>query len=315
MEGHVNRLLSTTEVPPRFLNSALLVGHIPHKALASDSRVSYSLYVPPRHYGFDAGLVSAPAKLPLLISVHGTRRYFNDIKDLVPFAESTPCAILTPLFPTGLDSPMDIDSYKVLKSRTLRSDLALLSMLDEVAYRWPGIDTDKVFLMGFSGGGQFVHRFLYLYPERLAAASVGAPGRVTHLDGEKNWPNGIKDVETVLGKAVDTELIKQVPIQLVIGGEDYKIPGGDEFWQWVRELKAQRTGKVADGTAPDGLQPLVDQGRTDTLRELRDSWKALGIEAQLDVVPGVEHDSGGVRECVLAFLLPLIQKRLKGSTS
>ncbi|KAI2614945.1 alpha/beta-hydrolase [Hypoxylon sp. NC1633] len=293
----MDKPITTSDVPPRFLSSALLVGHVPHRALASDPRVSYAVYIPPNHYSHGVGVDTVPAKLPLLVSLHGTRRHVFDIYDLVPFAESTPCAFLTPLFPAGLDGPNDIDSYKLLRSKTLRSDLALLSILDEVATRWPGIDTEKIFLMGFSGGGQFAHRFLYLYPERLAAVSVGAPGRTTLLDEQQDWPAGTKNVEALFEKAINRDLIKGVPIQLVVGDADVKVPGGEEFWTWVRQLKAKSKGQDEE----HGLQ-TIDQGRMATMQNLRDSWKQAGIEAQLDIVKGVAHDAKGVRECVLEFL-------------
>lgn len=41
----------------------------------------------------------------------------------------------------------------------VKHDLLLLQMLEEVSICWPGIDTRKFFLAGFSGGGQFAHRF------------------------------------------------------------------------------------------------------------------------------------------------------------
>ncbi|KAI5864916.1 alpha/beta-hydrolase [Durotheca rogersii] len=305
----MDRPLTTAEVPPQFLRSALLVGHIPYRALASDPRVSYALHVPPQHYRGGSGDVPAPAKLPLLVSVHGTGRHVYDIYDLVPFADSTPCAVLTPLFPTGLDHPDDIDSYKLLRSKTLRSDLALLSMLDEVAVRWPGIDTSKIFLVGFSGGGQFAHRFLYLYPERLAAVSVGAPGCTTALDDQRDWPSGVKDVEALFGKIIHKDLIKGVPIQLVVGDLDVKVHGGDEFWAWVKQIKASR--KKEDGTTKAGSSelPFMDRGRLETLTNLRESWNRDGIATQFDIVEGVAHDAKGVRNHVLAFIQPWIQKR------
>ncbi|KAI1209260.1 alpha/beta-hydrolase [Annulohypoxylon truncatum] len=309
-----NRPLSVADVPPRFLNATLLVGHIPHRALASDPRVSYALYVPPQRYydshngaGGPAPTIPAPAaKLPLLVSVHGTRRHMHDVYELAPFADAVGCAILTPLFPTGLDGPNDIDSYKLLRSKTLRSDLALLSMLDEVAARWPDVDTDRIFLMAFSGGGQFAHRFLYLHPERLAAVSVGAPGHATVLDEREDWPVGIRDVEGLFGKSVDKALIRKVPIHLVVGSADVKIHGGKEFWAWIREFQARRGAAGADIGDASALLP-VDRGRFETLHNLRDAWKQDGIEAQLDVVEGVSHDARGVRDHVLAFLKPRIQ--------
>ncbi|RAK94840.1 uncharacterized protein BO80DRAFT_292835, partial [Aspergillus ibericus CBS 121593] len=212
----MNIPLTTPEVPPQFLKPAFLVGHIPQRTLAADPRVSYALYIPPAHYNPDPNrstTTTAPynnPKLPLLVTIHGTSRNPTPLRTtLPPFANSTPCAILAPLFPANIDGPNDLDSYKLLRSRTLRSDLALLSILDEIATVWPGLDTEKIYLMGFSGGGQFAHRFLYIHPERLMAVSVGAPGRVTMLDEAGKWPGGVGDVEGVFGKGVRRDLIRQ----------------------------------------------------------------------------------------------------------
>ncbi|KAI1091577.1 alpha/beta-hydrolase [Rostrohypoxylon terebratum] len=316
----MDRPLTTADVPPQFLKAALLVGHIPHRPLALDPRVSYALYVPPHLYApshshDEAGVVGVGAvagvvakhRIPLLVCVHGTRRNVQQLYDLAPFADSAGCAILAPLFPAGLDGPDDIDSYKLLRSPSLRSDLALLSMLDEVAVRWPDIDTRKFFLMGFSGGGQFAHRFLYLYPERLAAVSVGAPGHATVLDEGKDWPVGVRDVGALFGKSIDKALIRKVPIQLVIGSADVEVHGGADFWAWVKQIKAQRGfGGAETGGGVPALLP-INEGRLDTIHKLRDLWKKDGIKTQLDIVEGVSHDAGGVRDSVLAFLKPQIQ--------
>ena len=45
----------------------------------------------------------------------------------------------------------------------------------------------RFLLHGFSGGGQFVHRFGYLHADRLAGLSIGAPGRITYLDPDRPW--------------------------------------------------------------------------------------------------------------------------------
>ncbi|KAJ5121973.1 hypothetical protein N7526_008910 [Penicillium atrosanguineum] len=153
----MQKSLSAADVPPHFLNAAFLVGHTPLKALESDPRVSYALYIPPGHYNTD----TVPKKLSLLVWIHGTLRKLTAFyaEDMVSFANSTPCAILAPLFPSGLDGPDDLNSYKILRSKSLSSDLALLSILEEIAARWPGIRTDKVFMMGFSGVANSLNGF------------------------------------------------------------------------------------------------------------------------------------------------------------
>ncbi len=305
--------ITTAEVPSQFLEAAYLVGSVPRIALASEPRVSYSLYIPPRHYnpnplataGGDASL-NLP-KLPLLIFMHGSKRNVSPIhNELIPFAESTPCAVLAPVFPAGLDGPNDMDSYKRLRSKTLRSDLALLSMLDEVAHRWPGIDTTRVFLMGYSGGGQFAHRFLYLYPERLAAVSIGAPGSVTVLDPTQKWPAGVADVEELFDRSIDKHIIQKVAIYLIVGSADVEMHGGEGFWQWYTKTSAKlRTGEN------DGMNrnkhPVQD--RLSTLKRLHAMWMEDGIKAQLEIVEGVAHENGRVLGHVLQFLQPLMRKQ------
>lgn len=287
----MNKLLSTADVPSQFLKVAFLIGHVPLKALNSDPRVSYALYIPPAHYNNNK-------KLPLLVWVHGTLRKWTALfeEEMTSFADTTPCAILAPLFPAGLDGPNDLDSYKTLSSASLRSDLALLSILDEVPQRWPNLDTRKIFMMGFSGGGQFVHRFLYLYPERLAAVSVGAPGRVTMLDQDKKWPAGVENVQTLFSRSINKQQMQQVAIQLVVGSEDDKIHGNKDFWAWVEKVKGRDKEQV------HGTLNVMSQGRLQTLQDLKTAWKKNDIDSQLTIVEGVSHEAGRARKHMLEFM-------------
>lgn len=316
----MENLLTTTQIPPEFLQPTYMIGKIPRKAVISEPRVSYSLYIPPEQYkdtlraqANDASQATL-RKLSLLVFIHGTLRDDSYVeRGLIPFAESTPCAIMAPLFPAGLDSPTDLDSYKLLRSPTLRSDLALLDMLNEVAHRWPGIDTTKFFLMGYSGGAQFAHRFLYLYPERLAAVSIGAPGSVTILDHSTSWPAGIADVQELFGIRLDKSLIKQVKIQLVVGDADVEVHGGKEFWTWLQKFKAAAgTDLLSSAQQKMELNKVpnreIVQNRLGTLKTLQALWREDGIDAQLDIVEGAKHESLKCQSHSLNFLQSLIQE-------
>ncbi|KAI2615142.1 alpha/beta-hydrolase [Hypoxylon sp. NC1633] len=292
--------LTTANMPAQFLADVYFLEHVPLMALQVDPRISYALYVPTSHYNPDPNNTSSipsVGKLPLLVYIHGTGRNTVAIYDeLVPFANSTPCAILAPVFPSGIEGPNDLDSYKELSTASLRSDLALLSVIDQVAYRWPGIETTKVFMMGFSGGGQFAQRFMYLYPERLAAISVGSPGRPTYLDDSQDWPIGTANVEAVFNKTIRTDLLGAVPIQLVVGNKDIELHGDEDFWKWQQE------------TFGSGGLPPMNETRLELMQRLHDSLEQAGIETQLDIVDGVAHNETGVRQTVLKFLQPWIQK-------
>lgn len=296
----MQKTLSTADVPRQFLQAAFLVGHVPLKTSESDPRVSYALYIPPTYYDTE----STPKKLPLLVSVHGTGRELAvpQREEMVSFANSTPCAILAPLFPAGLDGPNDLDSYKMLRSKSLASDLVLLSILDEIAARWPGIRTDKVFMMGFSGGGQFVQRFLCIHPERLLAVSVGAPGRTTMLDPVQSWPVGVANMEILFGRSIQKQIIQQVPIQLAVGSADDRVHGGEDLWNWLEQFK----GRMGKGRQEGELQAMR-QGRLQTLQDLQKNWEKDNIQSQLHVIEGISHEADKMRPHMLAFLGPLIQ--------
>lgn len=202
-----------------------------------------------------------------------------------------------------MDDEYDLDSYKLLRSKTLRSDLALLSIVTEVAARYPGIDTEKFFLIGFSGGGQFVHRFLYIHPNKVYAASVGAPGRATRFDRRLQWPQGVENVNELFGKDVDMKtnldsLKKMKSVQMIVGGDDTEIPS-EEFNKWVAKIKAKRPQD--NGT----LEPMRIC-RVETLRKLHEEWQSLGISTAFEVVEGVKHDTNGVNFAVVRFLEPLL---------
>lgn len=287
--------VTADSIPPGFRKKAYLLGSIPWQSSVTDPRIPYAVYVPEGAYNDPA----RTRRLPLLVYIHGTRRDTSAIhSSLKPFADATGCAILAPLFPVGLEYTNDISSYKYLYAKTYRSDLVLLSIIDEVSNRWNHIETKNFFLMGFSGGGQFAHRFLYLHPWRLSGVSIGAPGNVTMLDEGKAWPDGLGDVDFLFGKKVEVQAIQQVPIQLVIGAEDNVLPGGP----------------VAREHAPMFVEALLNElrsmktGRLDTIERLRQHWNDLSIHADLQVVPGVGHSHKEVEETVLSFFRPLLDQ-------
>ncbi|KAK8017503.1 poly(aspartic acid) hydrolase protein [Apiospora rasikravindrae] len=298
----MDRPLPAADVPLQFFKAVYLTGRVPWRALGSDDRVSYALYIPPDHYLSTTAIITGKNKpLPLLVYIHGTRRDISSLyTDLEDFAESVPCAVLAPLFPAGLDDGYAADddglsSYKTLWSPSLRYDLALLSMLEEVASRWPdALDTDRVYLMGFSGGGQFAHRFLYLYPERLAAVSVDAPRRVTSLTNDDDWPRGVANTAALFdGRVVDPRRVAPVPVQL------------------ASHHIASSSGSAGGESGGGKELPPMKQGRLDATKQLQEQWAATGIEARLDVVRGAAHDAEKVRVCALRIMRSLMDQGLK----
>ncbi|MFF6906189.1 poly(aspartic acid) hydrolase [Streptomyces sp. NPDC012389] len=265
------RPLTPADFPPGHPALSLLTGPTPLFALSRDPRFSYCLYVP-REYR-----PAGPA-YPLVVAVHGTRRRAETLRDaFARFAEDHGCVVLAPLFPAGITGPNDLDSYKLL-SPVIRADTLLLHMVEEAAARWH-LETDRFHLHGFSGGGQFAHRFAYLHPGRLASLSVGAPGRVTLLDPSLPWWHGTADMVEKFGIQADPAALRRLPVQLVIGEGDTS---------------------TAD-LSPDGPDP-AGAHRADRLDTLRRNWHRHGIGTRLDTVPDVAHDHFGVLPAVQRFL-------------
>lgn len=174
-----------------------------------------------------------------------------------------------------------MNNYKTLLdasgSRT-RYDTVLLEMLDYVGAQWGSIETDRVHLVGFSGGAQvrplpspgnvhrsassdaqFAHRFWYLHSKRIASVCITSPGSFTALCDPLRWPAGIVDCEQELGQAVELEQLRGTPALLIVGGEDHG--------------KGERSKLT----------------RVATLKAMSQDWTRAGISYDMVVVPGLAH--------------------------
>lgn len=270
-----------------------LWGKAPAWALSTDQRFSYYTYTP-------RVLREGTGSVPLVIVVHGTLRQPQVYRDeFVQFAEEHQCAVLAPLFPAGIEDPDDIDNYKRIEFRGIRFDRLLIDMVGDYARRY-GLSFGGWYLHGFSGGGQFVHRFLYLHPERLEAVSIGAPGAVTLIDPDRKWWVGTADVRERFGTAFDIDAVRRVPVLLVIGADDFgaeevSVPKGSRHWM------------------PDANRAGAD--RQQRLESLRRNLDQHGVEARLERVPGIAHRGRGVMPVVRSFFEDIMYTRGETSTS
>ncbi|KAF9256521.1 alpha/beta-hydrolase [Marasmius fiardii PR-910] len=247
----------------------ILTGKTPSFASTMDQRFSFSCYVPQCHS------FNGPT-LPLLVIIHGTRRqtgrYIDKLKD---FCETHSVVLLCPLFPAGIIDYVDVHNYKNILYKDIRFDTILLSMIDQASQIWR-INTDQFFLHGFSGGGQFAHRFMYLHPERIAGVSIGAPGRITPPDTSKPWPAGVGNISELFSPLEnprpDFDRMARVPVQFIVGEKDTDV-------SWVELVKDPNEAEIEAGKT-----------RIERLRWLKKAWEAVGISSELTVVPKVAHE-------------------------
>ncbi len=85
---------------------------------------------------------------------------------------------------------------------------------------------EKVMLEGFSSGAMFAHRFALIHPERVQAVSSGQSGGTLILPLKQfngvplNWPVGINDFESLVGKPFNEEVYKNIPHYIYVGDQD-----------------------------------------------------------------------------------------------
>ncbi|MDS0139944.1 MULTISPECIES: alpha/beta hydrolase [unclassified Amycolatopsis] len=266
-------MIRVEDLPPEHPGRRLLTKRTPFFAAPNEPRCSYCAYIPTSW--------TPEAELPVLVAVHGTGRSVGELREgLIPFAEQHQVIVVIPLFPVGIDDPDGVHDYKVVDAHGIRFDVVLLDILEQVRVRWNAC-VGKVLLCGHSGGGQFAHRFLYLHPDRVIAAAIGAPGGVTLLDDSLAWPEGIADTRQRFGITVDPAAIARIPVLLIIGGDD-------------------------DGRAD--LAAMGDHGhsRPEQLNRLAETLARHGTAVQKIVVPGVGHSAAGTRPPIIEFFTGLL---------
>ncbi len=256
----------------------------------ADPRFAYTLYVPPT-------VREASNDVELVVVMHGTGRQFTQYRDkFAPFGRWNDCIVLCPLFPVGVLGDGNRDGFKHLVEGDIHYDRVLLDMVADVGERY-GKRFDTFALFGFSGGGQFVNRFAYLHPERLWAASIGAPGSVTLLDVDRDWWVGLRGFEQRFGKRFDLDALRRVPVQMVVGKADL------ETW----EITHREGGKhYMPGANSAG------NTRPERLDALKQSFEAAGVSVRFDLLPNVPHNGMQAVEAVETFFADVLRSRRSG---
>ncbi len=253
-------------------------GFTPWMASRADPRFALSLYVPKS--------LPQDGPAPLLVLIHGTSRRDNFRDGFRNFAERTGTVLLAPLFPVGAAAADDVHGYKWIDGHGVRFDLLLLDMIDQAAEIWP-LARSRFALFGYSGGGQFAHRFLYLHPHRLSALSIGAPGNVTLPDPARVWPAGVGGLEERFGIGFDSDAVPAVPIHLVVGEADTetweiaKEPGDPVY---IRDVNDESTNRIV------------------RLKRLQRALERCGSSTWFDLVEGAGHDGPAVVPAAIQWL-------------
>jgi len=157
------------------------------------------------------------ADTPLIVSVHGvTRQPLEHALAFAPLAHARGAALMVPFF----NRRQHRRYQQLAHPRTgRRSDLALIEMVDAMRARH-GLRDTRLHLFGFSGGGQFAHRFALAHPQRVAALGIGAAGWYTMPDLAAPYPAGLRGAEFVFGRTLDLRAFLRLPLRVWVGARD-----------------------------------------------------------------------------------------------
>jgi len=237
-------------------------GEICKRSLASMQQLDYFLYVP-RH---------GQRSNRVLVSIHGISRNAEEhLRGFVAQAERFGAVMLAPLF-----SENNFPNYQRLGSSVHqgRADLAFDQILQD-ASELLDIKPSPLRIFGFSGGGQFAHRYALFYPKRVSRMVLSAPGWYTFPDPDRQYPYGLRSAEDWPKLKFSPSQFLRIPTLVMVGDEDD-----------IRDEALNTSRKI------DAFQGLnrVERGER-WVNAMRALARAYGIQAdfRLETVANANH--------------------------
>ena len=179
----------------------------------------YYVYVP-------RNILADPQKGKILVSVHGyngrkddqssRKRVKRAAERWSHLADNNGWVVISPHF----DQKRFNNDYQRLNFLRIRSDVRLNQIIIKVERMLGGIRTDKLLLFGFSGGGQFVHRYAAFNPSRIERAVAAASGWYLWPDSTLPYPIGTE--QNSLKNLPKPQILKlcQVNLLILVGEHD-----------------------------------------------------------------------------------------------
>lgn len=225
----------------------------------------------------------------VLIAVHGISR---DAKEQLncyrPVADELGCWLVAPQF-----SHNKFPRYQQLcaGSGQPRADIALNSFLSlwRCMHGQPYL---KIWLTGYSGGAQFVHRYALHHPQQVAAMALGSAGWYSFPDDQIRYPRGL--ARTIGLERVRLDEMLRIPMLVTVGDQDD-----------LRDSSLRTSVNLDQQQGGDRIQRAMNW--IDAVRQLQLGKSYQPV--QLKMLSGQGHNFynnmqyGGMAELVLQFLL------------
>ena len=246
---------SLTVAPPRDISVAATAAH-----------PAYTLYTP-------GGLEGAPPSPITLVVLHGMGGDGPGMAaPLLPLARAQGWTLIAPTIPYG-----EWRDPNQLAGEVLGLQPQLANLLEGVSAETGVPVGPRVLLFGFSRGAQAALRFAMLYPDRVEAVAAFSAGTytlpttsVTTAAGgtlAAPLPFGVADLEQRAGRQIDPARMCAVRVLIGVGSWDDR-----------------------ESDVPRQWDPFVGKNRVERAERYAASLTALGLPAQVVVVPDAGHE-------------------------
>ena len=261
----------------------------------------YILYIPEKLLKNEQGEKKKPY---LMVETNNTGKPSNDMevhllkaKSDMSFkssiADQLNVVYLMPVFPRFFDNydyshSFDRKTLYTDKRDIKRLDLQLIAMIKDARSRLSqkGIELKERFVIGgFSSSGSFASRFTVLHPDLVQVAVIGAPGGwpivplETYKGKSLRFPIGVQGLEEFLGRPVNIQALKDVPLFFFMGAEDRNdsVIYRDSFDLEDEQLIFSLFGKLP----------------VERFKIAQEIYTSNGYETQFKIYPGVDHEIVG----------------------
>jgi len=199
---------AVVDTAPSMTNVKVLVNDAIHQlSLTTDHSQAYFLYLPK----------TIKSNTRIIVSIHGiSRKALSHIHHFKRLAKRHNVILVAPIF-----SKERFPDYQRLgrDDRGLRADFVLNDIIAEVS-KLTGVSSNLFYLFGYSGGGQFAHRYALVHPERVAGLAVGAAGWYTYPNSARRYPHGTKLSPKLSNVNFLLDPFLKIPVSVFVGEWD-----------------------------------------------------------------------------------------------
>ncbi|WP_052599717.1 alpha/beta hydrolase [Aureispira sp. CCB-QB1] len=150
--------------------------------------------------------------------IKGQNIALKNMKRFIPYAEQHNTLLIAPHFSEKI---FDSD-YQRFNLDATRSDIRLIDLIQITKNTFPNLQDKKIKLFGFSGGGQFVHRFCAFHPLRVHKAVASGSGWYMWPDWTIDYPLGVNLRKFSNTKPINLDLFTQCQLLVLVGEQDIR---------------------------------------------------------------------------------------------